>query len=422
MNYLRTFLVGLCLLVLNSFVAMAQETQLAKISVEAGDHNRSNTPVTLALDGINYEAEKDFLLQEIKGSEKISVPVQLEKGHKDRIWWVLSGSMQAGEKREYILSQQEKQAVSEPLVNIVRNDTALQVLLADQKTLQYNNAIMAPPEGASKLYERSAFIHPLWSPDGAELTRIHAPDHIHHMGIWNPWTKTKFEGREIDFWNLNKGEGTVRFANYLSVISGDIYGGFKAAQEHVDLKAPGGEKVAMNEEWDVRVWNNSGYPNGAYLWDFTSILNCAGSSPITLEEYRYAGFGFRATEEWHKDNSGIKTSEGKTRTEADATNARWCKVYGETEKGMAGILFMSHPSNYNHPEPMRIWPVDANEGRGDVFFQFAPTRDRDWKLEPGNDYALKYRMYVYEGALSDEEAERIWQDFANPPAVTIVKR
>lgn len=412
---------GLYLLFANSLVAVAQEKPLAKISVEAGKHTRINTPVSLALDGITYEAGKDFFLQEVKGSKKTQVPVQLEKGHTDRIWWVLSDTIKAGEKREYILGQQAIKAASEPMVRAVKSDTALQVLMAGQKAMQYNHAVMAPPEGAGELYKRSAFIHPLWSPDGAELTRIHAPDHIHHMGIWNPWTKTRFEDREIDFWNLNKGEGTVRFANYISIMSGDIYGGFEAVQEHIDLTAPEGEKVAMNEEWDVRVWNNTGYPDDAYLWDFTSVLNCAGSSPVILEEYRYAGFGFRATEAWHKDNSGIETSEGKSRLDGDATNARWCKVYGETEKGLAGILFMSHPANYNHPEPMRIWPVDANEGRGDVFFQFAPTRNRDWKLEPGNSYMLKYRMYVYEGTLSDADAERIWQDFANPPAVRVVQ-
>ena len=409
---------GLCVLFVSSF-ALAQEKQLAKITVEAGKNTRINTPVTVALDGIAYDGSKDFILQEVKGSKKTSVPVQLEKDHVSRIWWILSGTTKQGEKREYILSQKEPERTSEALVRTLRSDTALQVLLGDQKVLQYNHAIMAPPEGASSLYERSAFIHPLWSPDGAVLTRIHAPDHIHHMGIWNPWTKTRFEGREIDFWNLSKGEGTVRFSDYLSIIKGDIYGGFEAVQEHVDLKAPEGEKVALNEEWDVRVWNNTGYPEDAYLWDFTSVLNCATSSPVILEEYRYAGFGFRATEDWHKGSSGIETSEGKTRLDGDATNARWCKVYGETEKGMAGILFMSHPTNYNHPEPMRIWPVDANEGRGDVFFQFAPTRDRDWTLQPGNNYALKYRMYVYEGRLSDADAERIWQDFANPPTVKI---
>jgi hypothetical protein len=80
---------------------------------------------------------------------------------------------------------------------------------------------------------------------------------------------------------------------------------------------------------------------------------------------------------------------------------------------------MSHPKNYNHPEPMRIWPLNSNNGKGDVFFQFSPTKEKDWVLEAGNDYVLKYRMYVYDGTITTGEAERIWQDFGNPPKVKI---
>ena len=42
-------------------------------------------------------------------------------------------------------------------------------------------------------------------------------------------------------------------------ISGDVYGdlGFEAQLNHVDLQAPSptGEEVALNEKWEVKVWN-----------------------------------------------------------------------------------------------------------------------------------------------------------------------
>ena len=58
---------------------------------------------------------------------------------------------------------------------------------------------------------------------------------------------------------------------------------------------------------------------------------------------------------------------------------------------------LSHPENYNHPEPLRIWDKKANGGRGDVFANFAPTKDKDWILEPGKTYTLKYRLVVFNG-------------------------
>jgi hypothetical protein len=57
-----------------------------------------------------------------------------------------------------------------------------------------------------------------------------------------------------------------------------------------------------------------------------------------------------------------------------------------------------------------------------VYFEFCPTRHKDWQLDPGNLYRLKYRMLVYDGKIDKETAERVWNDFANPPAVRIMDK
>jgi len=80
----------------------------------------------------------------------------------------------------------------------------------------------------------------------------------------------------------------------------------------------------------------------------------------------------------------------------------------------SGIVVCSHPGNRAHPEPMRVWPVDANEGRGDVFFEFCPIRHQQWMIHPGKDYVLRYRMLVFDGEISPETAESVWQDYAAP--------
>jgi hypothetical protein len=130
-------------------------------------------------------------------------------------------------------------------VGTIDDEGALQIQCGGQGVLQYYHVHASPPEGGDPPYTRSGFIHPLWSPAGEILTDIHPPDHLHHMGIWMPWTNTEFEGRKIDFWNLKAGKGTVRFKKFLSQTSGPVYGGFVARQEHVDLTAPAGEKVAL---------------------------------------------------------------------------------------------------------------------------------------------------------------------------------
>jgi hypothetical protein len=106
------------------------------------------------------------------------------------------------------------------------------------------------------------------------------------------------------------------------------------------------------------------------------------------------------------------TSEGKTRDSTDNTKARWIIVYGQLPgNDEGGIVMLSHPSNYNHPEPLRIWDKKANGGRGDVFANFAPTKDKDWLLEPGKTYTLKYRLVVFNGKFDATKAEDAWKTF-----------
>ncbi len=279
---------------------------------------------------------------------------------------------------------------------------------------------MPAPKGTSRNYSRSGFIHPLWAPDGQVLTAVHPKDHIHHMGIWNPWTSTEFEGRKVDFWNLKAGTGTVRFVKFASKTSGPVFGGFRAVQEHVDLSAPKGAKVALNEDLDVRIWNLGGTEKG-FLVDYVTTQRCASRSPLLLKKYRYGGFVFRATQDWHTSNSHVLTSEGKTRKDGHATRAKWCMVYGTTAKGPAGIVFMSHPGNRSHPEPMRIWPPGTNNGRSNMFFNFCPVQKAPWTLKPGMDYVRRYRFHVYAGKATPKEAERLWQDYANPPRISTAK-
>jgi hypothetical protein len=70
---------------------------------------------------------------------------------------------------------------------------------------------------------------------------------------------------------------------------------------------------------------------------------------------------------------------------------------------------------------MRVWPENMNNNRGDVYFEFCPIRYKEWVLNPGIVYRLKYRMLVYDGKIEKGTADRIWNDFAYPPVVSIVK-
>ncbi len=404
-------IIFLCMMVLSG---SAQD--LLKFSIET---DQANCPVAISLDQVNYNTDKKSLaLFEVSKGPESKIACQLEGGNSPKVWFILPEKDERVKERNFVLRYSEEVKVVEG-IELKTDQKDLNLSFAGKHILSYRHAVTLAPEGADPLYKRSGYIHPLVSPEGQLMTCIQPADHYHHYGIWGPWTKTHIEGREVDFWNLKKGQGTVKFAGFLSEVKGDVFSGFKAYQQHIDFGAKGEDRVAINEILDVRAWNVG---EKVWLVDYTITLNSPLDSGIVLDAYRYGGgIGYRANPIWHKDNCTVLTSEGKDRTEADGTNARWCLVEGESEtkSGRSGILFMSYPSNRMHPEPMRVWPLDGNNGRGDMFFEFCPIRHNKWIIEKGKDYSLKYRMLVFDGAITAQEAEQYWKAFAMPPKVIV---
>ena len=296
-------------------------------------------------------------------------------------------------------------------VTLKETSNGIDFVIGNQSVLTYQTAIEDVPEGIKKDFAKSGFIHPLKSPSGQVLTRIQPKDHYHHYGIWGPWTRATISGREVDFWNLGDGKGRVDFSHVLSQKEAGGAAELNVRQNHLDLKAPESERLAIAEDLRIKV---KPADKGRYMVDYTSTIETEIPGGILLDDYRYGGgIGFRATEKWGSDNSTILTSEGKTRKDADSTNAKWIIVQGETDdvSGESGILFLSHNTNKSYPEPLRVWPENNYNGIGNVFIEFTPIRHESWEILPNNRYTLKYRMIVYDGKMTAEEAEAYWRAF-----------
>ena len=403
--------IQIVLLSLLSQFAVAQE-ELHRFDVNAGDLSYIDCPVEVNLNIFSPEILENLkLFEEVKG-DFIAVDFQIDPGDKPKMWFIIKGKFEKGESKTYVILKDTLQK-KDVQIQVTRSPDELTMTDGKHHILSYRLSEKLPPEGIDPIYRRSGYIHPLFSPGGERLTGIQPPDHYHHYGIWNPYTLTHINDREIDFWNLAKGEGTVRFANLLSITEGTLFGGFEVHQEHFDLKALEGARVVINEVWDVRYWNTS--KDSRYILDLDIHLSSAIEDTIFFDAYRYGGgIGFRATEEWRKKTCTVLSSEGKQREEADGTRAKWCIVEGisQVHEGRSGILFLSHPSNREHPEPMRVWPADVHEGQ--LFFEFCPIRHKSWEIVYGENYLLRYRMIVFDGKMTSEEAEMYWNSFAYP--------
>ncbi|MBP5302226.1 MAG: PmoA family protein [Bacteroidales bacterium] len=390
------------------------------ISVNAGKHDRTDCVVTADVSALKLNEKFTVELVETTNGGEVATPCQvLLNGKNAELFFVLTGNTGPGQVRTYVAKKVKKAKIVETSKMKANMDDKAIVLQKNGKdVLKYNFAINQSPAGVDPIFNRGGYIHPAYTPSGFVLTNIQPADHRHHYGIWNPWTKLMYDGQVYDCWNLIERQGTVRPEAVEALYEGDVFSGFDASLNHI-VFTDAGERTAMREIWKVRVYN----VGDGYLWDFESELT-PGSKPVTLKEYRYAGLGFRANAVWTKDNVEMMSSEGKTRQQIDNTTGRWIYTNGGTGVGnnVAGLLYMCHPDDYNYPEPIRIWNEQQNMGRGDVYMNFVPTKNMDWKLKANKTYTLKYRFYAYDGMMTPTKAEKIWSDFGEPPIVKVSKK
>jgi hypothetical protein len=262
-----------------------------------------------------------------------------------------------------------------------------------------------PPSATIRTsFLRAGYMHPVFTPSGKIVTDDYPDDHPHQHGVFFAWTKTEFEGRHPDFWNMGDGTGAVQLEKIEEVHGGAQQATFKAHLRHIDLSAPQ-PKTALNEVWDVTVHRAVSGLSRYAMFDIVSTQQCATSSPLILPDYRYGGIGIRGHRNWRmKPNVSFLTSEGKDRIAGDDTPARWCAMDGRVDGQPVGIAALCHPSNFRAPQPLRIHPDDP-------YFNFSPSKRGDWEITPGKSYISRYRFLAYDGEVSAPELNRLWDDY-----------
>jgi hypothetical protein len=373
-----------------------------KITVSAGDHDRSDSVVFIELPDA---ARK---LNQLRDSTGKSVPFQVD--HRGRGAFIIQ-ELKRGASADFILSAGQP-AQAEGGVRVAPEKGRLKVTVDGKPVFHYQAEKSPLPRPDIKpIFQRGGYIHPVMSPGGKLVTDDYPPNHIHHHGIWYPWTKTVFEGRTPDFWNMGAGTGTVEFARLGEVWSGPVHGGFQAEHRFMDLTAPA-PKTALNEMWEVTAYRVGVGTNPYWIFDLVSMQECATGSPLKLPKFHYGGLGFRGNWAWNgKEHTFFLTSHGETdRIKANETRGKWCHIGGKVDGELTGVAILCHPDNYRFPQPMRTHPTEP-------FFCFAPSQLGDWEITPDEKYISQYRFVVQDGAPDRDVLERFWNDYAHPPFV-----
>jgi len=298
-------------------------------------------------------------------------------------------------------------------IAVEKGDRVLKFTVNGKPMFTYQMEPGPVPEGVSPNYAHGGYLHPVFTPDGKLVTADFPPDHKHQRGIFFAWTKTEFEGRHPDFWNMGKGEqpgaklqAEVRFSKLEKSWGGEKAGGFVSQHRFIDH---GGEsaKDMLHEQWEVMASRIETNGRAANALDLVSTQTCASNSPVLLPKYHYGGLGVRGSAQWDPVEAvTMLTSEGKARKEGDASKAKWVYLGGEVDGQPAGIAVLMHPSNFRFPQPLRLNPKNPQ-------ICVAPSQDGDWSIEPGKPYVSRYRIVAFDGEPDAAWFEKLWQDYAN---------
>jgi len=375
--------------------------------VDAGEVDRYNSVVSF--DWPESLSRHDAGLYDAQGEE-------LAVQYYDKRGWFILGELQSGAQASFVLKSKTSSDF-ETIESSFRDNGAVGFSLDGSMVLQYNSAETdLPRKNIKKKFKRGGYIHPVMTPSGITVTDDYPRNHTHHHGIWAAWTKTEFDGREPDFWNMGNRSGTVIPAGLDTTWAGPVLAGTKSKHVYVDLSADEPVDV-LNESWEINVFSIP--TEGAkpyYLFDLHVLHETATEKPLHLPEYRYGGIGFRGHWDWNgAKKTFFLTSEGKDRSNGHATRADWCHIGGLVDGSLAGLAILSHPDNFRHPQPMRIHPTEP-------FFNWAPSQAGDWSITPDQPYKVTYRFVVMDGEPDSALYDRLWQDFATPPSVTLSTR
>lgn len=266
--------------------------------------------------------------------------------------------------------------------------------------------------GYDEKLRRGGYLARLLTPSGRLATDNMPGKHKHHHGVWLAWTKTKYDGRSPDFWNMGGGTAGVQNVSTSPVWSAGAWAGWTALNRYEDLT--GKSKVDVLSERLSYVVRAPLPQDPVVVVDLTVVQHCLTDKPLELPTYHYGGLGIRGHISWEgaPELTRFLTSEGKTRKDGNFTRGRWCWMGGLVDGQLVGMAVLAHPTNVRMPQPLRLHPSEP-------FLCFAPSQIGDWRITPDEPLVQRYRIIVADGEPDAATIERRWQAYANEPIVTV---
>lgn len=246
--------------------------------------------------------------------------------------------------------------------------------------------------------DQRPYIHPLLAPDGCGVLTENTPDH-------HPWQHGIYVGlNQINgygFWLEGLGQDTHLDGTFHPApLEAPIINGPTASWHvHSAWRAPDGNHL-LDEKQHWHLQDHDTYLSLDLDWTLSAATD------LHFGQYAYGGLFLRMP--YRQETGGqALSSTGLSLPQAEGQRARWVAVAMplKDRSDPAGIAFLDHPDNPEHPVP---WRVDGQLG-------ISPSRciAGSWDLAAKHTSLNRYRILTFCGSINPEFVDTAWNDFSH---------
>jgi hypothetical protein len=391
---------------------MAQSSEATYLLVvDAGQHDRENCLVHAALqapvaNSAFAAAPISVRLVELEGNGAPyrEVPAQLDE--QGNLTWLLAGHTAAGQQRRYLADLSSPGLAGSQIEIATRTDHL--VLSA-----------------AGELMARYVFLgtwkphfYPVIGPHGS-VVRGASGEHQHQTGLFLGYGGHG-EGGSTNIWSDWDEPpygpcGKMLHQAFERLRGGPVYGHIV---ERVAYIKPTGDKI-LDELRDMRIYP---LPGGEKIIDITIRVpppDDPGACPFILAARVADTMRIRdhskprlpdGTFPLLDPPGEIENSERQRgEEEANGKHASWCDYAGKVGEGWSGIALFDHPANYEFPGRFHAGAY----GCMSVSHHYPP------EVPPVGQVSWTVRVYVHAGGVVASKVANKYQDFVEPPKVTV---
>ncbi len=288
-----------------------------------------------------------------------------------------------------------------------KSDTEIEVLVNGKHftTLLYNKDNLVKP-----------VFFPVYTSKGTMLTRGYpfmqvegeSQDHPHHQGIF--FTYDNVNG--VGYWNRPEPPPWIKVKEIKRMEDGKDQGVLEFTAEWI---APD-HKPQLREDRTVVITYG---PNWRAM-DFTMKLTALDTT-ITFHDTKEGMFGIRVAH-WLRERGGTGhyiNSEGAEKAEnVWGRRAKWVALSGEKDGEHVVIAFFAHPNSVNYPPywHARNYGLFAVNPLGQWRFQRDTGVENpqylNFTLKPGESGLFRYKLVFYEGTLTKEQIDKMYEEWA----------